>query len=310
MAEITVVGSTNIDLVATTDNLPKTGETVIGRDFQIFPGGKGANQAVGVARLGGHVNFISKIGFDDFGDRALENLQNYGVKTDYILREKSAPTGIALIEVEHSGQNRIVVVPGANARLTKADIGKFRHVLERSDVVLVQLEIPLETAGYVLEAGRRAHATVILNPAPAHDLPDSFFPNISIITPNETEASALTHLATNNVEKLALALRKKGVENVVLTLGSKGAYFQSNAERGEVPTWRMDAIDTTAAGDAFNAGLAVALAEGQSLKQAILFANAVGALSVTKMGAQPSMPGREDVLKLLNNESLHSMNLD
>ena len=160
MSVITVIGSTNIDLVATTAKFPETGETVIGNNFQVFPGGKGANQAVGIAQLRGEVNFITKIGHDDFGRNALENLENYGIKSDYILRDDEAPTGVALIEVDGEGRNRIVVVPGANARLSVADIQNLRQVIEKSDVILVQLEIPLETVGYILQLGHRANAKI------------------------------------------------------------------------------------------------------------------------------------------------------
>ncbi len=299
MSEITVIGSTNVDLVATTKKMPETGETVIGEKFHIYPGGKGANQAVGVARLGGKVNFITRIGDDDFGRTALENLEKYGVNTEYVLRDDEAPTGVALIEVDNQGQNRIVVVPGANARLSEENIQKFHRVIEKSDVVMVQLEIPLQTVGYILKFGRRSHANVILNPAPAHHLPDDFFPNVSVITPNETEAAALTRLPGARFHDMAQALRKKGVENVVITIGSKGAYLQTSEESQEIPTWKMKAVDTTAAGDAFNAGLAVALAEGRPMAQSVKFANAVGALSVTKNGAQPSMPNKEEVENLM-----------
>ncbi|MFZ5516097.1 MAG: ribokinase [Candidatus Zhuqueibacterota bacterium] len=299
MSKITVIGSTNIDLVAKAKRLPATGETVIGEAFQIFHGGKGANQAVGVARLGGDVRFITKIGADQFGQQARENQLRYGIAPDFILQDEQAPTGVALIEVDERGQNRIVVVPGANARLTVSDLEKLRPALETSDVILIQLEIPLETVGYILKTGRRANAAVILNPAPAHELPQDFFGAISVITPNETEAAAMTSLPAMQLTAIAEALRRKGVGTVVLTLGEQGAFFQSADESGEVPTWKMKAVDTTAAGDAFNAGLAVALAEGQKLPSAVRFANAVAALSVTKMGAQPSMPTRSDVEKLL-----------
>jgi len=297
--KITVIGSTNIDLVVKAEQLPAVGETVLGETFQIFHGGKGANQAVGAARLGGDVRFITKIGADPFGQQARDNLAGYGIAPDFILRDEQAPTGVALIEVDARGQNRIVVAPGANARLTVADLEEMRHVLESSDVILVQLEIPLETVGYILQTGRRANAMVILNPAPAQELPQEFFCNVSVITPNETEASAMTSLPATQVAAIAEALRRKGVGTVVLTLGEQGAFFQSANERGEVPAWKMHAVDTTAAGDAFNAGLAVALAEGRNLPSAVRFANAVAALSVTKMGAQPSMPARSDVEKLL-----------
>lgn len=299
MPIITVVGSTNTDLVVKVPRFPATGETIKGTDFQIFSGGKGANQAVAAARLGAQINFITKIGNDNFGKRELANLQQNGINTDYVIIDKHHPSGVALIEVDDPGRNRIVVVPGANQYLTCADIFPIKYMIENSDVVLVQLEIPMATVGYALELGAKSKAIVILNPAPADAIPADFYPNISIITPNETEAALLTNLQPEHVDRIAESLLKKGVNKVIITLGEKGAYFRSETESGEVAAFQVEPVDTTAAGDAFNAGLAVAIAEGLSLKDSVLFANATAALSVTKLGAQSSMPNREQVEKLL-----------
>lgn len=299
MPIVTIVGSTNTDLVIKAPHLPAIGETVKGNDFQIFPGGKGANQAVAALRLGAEVNFITKIGRDDFGNKALSNFRNEGIKTDYILFDEHRPSGTALIEVDNEGQNRIVISPGANDNLTVDDIKPIKHILENSDVLLVQLEIPIATVRYVMEVGANSGSIVILNPAPADLIPDEFFPNISIITPNQTEAALITGLKSEQYDEISDWLRGKGVDTVIITLGEKGAYFKSENDRGEVAGFKVKAIDTTAAGDAFNAGLAVAIAEGYSIRHAIRFASAAGALAVTKMGAQPSIPTRGDVEKFL-----------
>ncbi|MCU0642734.1 MAG: ribokinase [bacterium] len=299
MPIITVIGSTNTDLVAKVPRFPATGETIKGTTFQIFSGGKGANQAVAAARLGAQVNFITKIGNDNFGKRELANLKRNGVNTDCVIIDEQHPTGVALIEVDDSGSNRIVVVPGANHYLTREDIFPIKYRIENSDVVLVQLEIPMATVGYALELGAKSKAVVILNPAPADDIPADFYHNISIITPNETEAALLTKLQPEHVDRIAESLLKKGVNKIVITLGEKGAYFRNATKSGEVAAFQVEPVDTTAAGDAFNAGLAVAIAEGLSLKNSILFANATAALSVTTLGAQSSMPTRAQVERLL-----------
>ena len=299
MPIVTVVGSTNTDLVIKTPRLPNAGETVKGTGFQIFPGGKGANQAVAAARLGAEVNFITKIGRDDFGNQALANFKREGIKTDYILVDKNNPSGVALIEVDQTGQNRIVISPGANGNLTVDDIKPIKYVIKNSDVILLQLEIPLETVGYITEIGCTSGAIVILNPAPAEKIPLKFYQNISIITPNQTEATSLTGLESGKYDEIGDWLRQKGVDTVIITLGQKGAYYKSATNRGEVSGFTVKAIDTTAAGDAFNAALAVAIGEGSLLQDAIRFANAAGALAVTTMGAQPSMPKRSDVEKFL-----------
>lgn len=301
MAIVAVVGSTNIDLVVRTPRFPKAGETVKGSDFRIFHGGKGANQTVAASRLGVQVNFITKIGSDDFGKNALKNFQKEGIKSDYIIIDETFPTGVAFIEVDDEGQNRIIISPGANNNLKIDDITPIQHAIEEAGVVLVQLEIPLETVGYVMELAVRAGALVILNPAPAEQIPVQFFKDISIITPNESEAALLTQLDSDQQNAIYDFFRARGVQNLIITRGEKGACFITDTERGDVPGFHVRPIDTTAAGDAFNAGLAVAMSEDYSIRDAVRFANAVGALSVTTMGAQTSMPRREDVEKFLKN---------
>jgi ribokinase len=299
MPIITVVGSTNTDLVVKVPRLPLSGETIKGTDFQVFSGGKGANQAVAAARLGAHVNFITKIGNDNFGKRELANLKQNGINTNYVIIDEHHPTGVALIEVDDLGRNRIVVIPGANHHLTPEDIHPIKHVFENSDVVLVQLEIPMTTVGYALAAGAKSNAVVILNPAPAEEIPDEFYSNIAILTPNETEAALLTNLQPEHIGKMADSLLQKGLDKVIITLGERGAYFKDAIESGAVGAFQVKPVDTTAAGDAFNAGLAVAIAEGLSFEDALKFANATAALSVTRMGAQPSLPTRDEVENLL-----------
>jgi len=302
MAIVTVVGSTNTDLVIMTPRLPGAGETVKGSNFQIFPGGKGANQAVAAVRLGAEVNFITKIGRDDFGKKALENFQKEGIKTDHILVDDHHPSGMALIEVDQQGQNRIVISPGANDNLVIDDIKPIQAIIEKSDVILLQLEIPIATVGYVMEIGARSGSIIILNPAPADQIPIEFFKNISFITPNQTEAALLTGLTTCKNNEISSWLREQGVDTVIITQGEKGAYFNSGFDEGEVAGFKVKAIDTTAAGDAFNAGLGVAIAEGHPIRAAIRFANACGALAVTKMGAQSSLPSRVEIENFLKNQ--------
>lgn len=299
MPIITVVGSTNTDLVAQVPRLPLPGETIKGTDFQVFSGGKGANQAVAAARLGASVNFITKIGSDNFGKREFANLKQNGINTNYVIIDEHHPTGVALIEVDDQGRNRIVVIPGANHHLTPEDIHPKRHVIENCDVLLVQLEIPITTVGCAIAAGATSNTVVILNPAPAEEIPDEFYSNIAILTPNETEAALLTNMQLAPIDNMADALLKKGLNKVIITLGERGAYYKDACESGEAGAFHVEPVDTTAAGDAFNAGLAVAIAEGLSFKDALKFANAAAALSVTRMGAQSSLPTRHEVEKLL-----------
>jgi ribokinase len=293
---IIVVGSTNMDMVVHAHRLPLPGETVLGGDLIMAAGGKGANQAVAAARLGARVTFIARIGRDMFGKQALENFQREGLDPRYIIEDPDAPSGVALITVGPAGQNIITVAPGANNRLLPEDITRAAEVFAPARVVILQLETPIET---VLQAARQAKATgafVILNPAPAPTipLPAELYQLIDLITPNETEAHILT--GESSPESAARVLLDRKVASVIITLGKDGALLANGSQPLErIPGFSVKAVDTVAAGDCFNGALACALAEGQSLPQAIRFSHAAAAVSVTKPGAQPSLPTRNEV---------------
>ncbi|WP_210516014.1 ribokinase [Hymenobacter terricola] len=295
---ILVIGSANTDMVITTRYFPRPGETVLGEQFLINPGGKGANQAVAAARLGGQVTFITKFGTDLFGDQGRAQLLHEGIATDYILSDPDHPSGVALITVDEHGENSIVVAPGANGTLSAADLAGASQPFAECELVLMQLEIPLPT---VLAAARTAAGLgkrIILNPAPAQALPDELLRQLYLITPNESEAEILTSIAITDADSLeaaAQALLAKGVQNVVITLGGEGAFLRTPAEAQQLPTARTQPVDTTAAGDVFNGALAVALAEGEALPAAVAFANQAAAISVTRLGAQASAPYRHEL---------------
>lgn len=300
--KITVVGSSNTDLVAKTPKLPSPGETVIGSKFIIAPGGKGANQAVAIARLGGDVTFVAKLGMDDFGDQAIKNFKKDNINTDFIFRTPNSPSGVALIFVDDTGENVIVAVQGANAELLPEDVEKAKPVIEHSDALVLQLEVPLETVAYAVSIAKSARIPVVLNPAPGKKLDSDIIKLIDYLTPNETEAEILTEMEVIDditAKSAGLKLIEFGAENVIITLGKRGAMLITAKESKLIPGFNVSAVDTTAAGDAFNGGLAFAIASKRSIKDAIRFANAVAALSVTKMGAQPSMPFKSEVDEFL-----------
>jgi len=297
---IVVVGSSNTDLIVPAARLPTSGETILGGDLVMAPGGKGANQAVAAARLGAEVTFVARIGDDIFGRAALDNFQREGLKTDYVFRDASAPSGVALIVVGPNGQNLIAVAPGANGRLSLADIEVASPALAQARIVLLQLETPLETVLAAARAGPAAGSTVILNPAPAQQLPADLLRMANIITPNETEAALLTGSYGETPEAAAAELLAQGVETVIVTLGEAGVLVATAPDQmRRAPGFRVKAVDATAAGDAFNGGLAVALARGESLDSAIRYSQAVAAISVTRLGAQPSLPTEAEVQALL-----------
>ncbi len=301
-AQIVVVGSSNTDMIIKLKKIPKTGETVIGGKFTIASGGKGANQAVAAARAGGKVNFISRVGSDMFGDSSINGFIADGLNVANIIRDLEEPSGVALIFVDEEGENSIAVSSGANANLSPGDIYNIRNVICDADILLMQLEIPLETIESAAQIAVENNVRVILNPAPAQNLSDSLLKKISIITPNETEAEILTSVSVKNeedAERAAKVLMGKGISTVIITLGSKGAFVFSNTYKGLLPSYKVKAVDSTAAGDVFNGTLAVALSEGKGLKDSVNFANAAAALSVTKLGAQPSAPYKEDIHKML-----------
>jgi ribokinase len=305
---IVVVGSINIDLVAVTKRIPVVGETVIGSDFQIHPGGKGANQAVAVARLGYPVRLIGRLGNDTFGAELRTHLEKAGVDITGVSTSDGV-SGVAVIVVSGHGDNSIVLAPGANSKVTPEDIDANISILRSAGMVLAQLEIPLETVEYLARVCARENVPLILDPAPARDLPPGIFKDITWFTPNQTEAAF--YLGNKHLEsrpqtpsEMAKRFLSNGCRGVVLKMGSGGSYLESHGGIGSlVPAFFVHAIDTTAAGDAFNAGFATALMLGKSPLDSAAFASAVAAISVTRSGAQPSMPSMSEVEEFIKNES-------
>jgi ribokinase len=297
MKRIVVIGSTNTDMVVKAARIPAPGETILGGRFLMNPGGKGANQAVAAARLGGEVVFVAKVGDDLFGREAKALFAKEGIRTQYVLTDPCEPSGVALIMVDGKGENCISVASGANGTLTTADLEPARGEIEQAGLVLMQLETPVET---VLRAAQWAAAKgvpVVLNPAPACELPDELLSCLSMITPNESEAELLTGVKVTDEASAAAAsivLCAHGVKSVVVTMGSKGAFVFAEGRGKFVPAVKVQAVDTTAAGDVFNGALAVALTEGRPLAEAVGFAAQAAAVSVTRMGAQASAPYRNE----------------
>ena len=297
-AKIVVIGSFNADLTSYMARMPKPGETVHGDRFLTGAGGKGSNQAVAAARLGAEVSFIGLVGNDVFAELAYEIWDAEGVNRDFVSRDAEHATGVAPILVDSSGENMIVVVLGANLRHQPADIDAARERIAAADVLIAQLEINLDMVAYALETAKELGGTTILNPAPAAALPARTLQLADYLTPNETELETLSG-SGEDVEAAARRLLTRADQTAVVTLGAQGAQIVTGAGSSKVPTYEVDVVDTTGAGDAFNAGLAVALAEGMALKTAVHFANAAAALSVTKPGAAPSTPYRSEVDALL-----------
>lgn len=300
MKEILVIGSSNTDMVIKTKKMPAPGETVLGGPFLLNPGGKGANQAVAATRLGGKVTFVTKRGNDLFGNQTVGLLMREGIDTENIIKDPELPSGVALITVDGKGENSIVVAPGANSNLQPEDLPPLLFDCGRYEILLLQLEIPMITVEYSAVKASECGMKVILNPAPAPSQPlsDKLLENIWLLTPNEHEAEAITGLAIldeESADAAASAIIKKGAKNVIITFGAKGAYVRSDGYTGMVHGFRVKAVDTTAAGDVFNGALAVALAEGQPLEQAVKFANKAASISVTRMGAQASAPFRNEI---------------
>ena len=293
---ILVVGSSNIDLVASVDRLPSRGETVLGYRFAQSFGGKGANQAVAAARAGAEVAFLSKLGADANGRLIEQHLAAQGLSRPILLRDAEFPTGVAMILVDHSGENQIAVVPGSNGRLTPADLRQHRELIAGARVLLLQMEIPRETVFEALRLGRECGLTTILNPAPAAPLPSDLLRLVDILTPNESEAQVLTGSA--DPAEAARILTDRGVGTVVVTCGANGAFLTTGNDVTHIPGFLVVTIDSTGAGDAFNGALACAVAEGVPIKSAIVRANAAGALATTGRGAQESMPTKDDIEQL------------
>jgi ribokinase len=296
---ITVVGSYAAGLTMKVKNLPSIGETLLGTGYRVDYGGKGSNQAVGSARLGGRVHFIAKIGRDALGEMALRLYREEGIELTYIEQTSDAPTGVGFITVEATtGNNCIVIDPGANELLTALDVSGCAAAFRSASVVLTQLEIPVAAAEAAMRLGREARAITILNPAPARSLPPSVLQLIDILTPNQTEAKVLTGRNPHEIaepEELARELIRSGVRQVVMTLGERGALIVTQSLVRHVPAIKVSAVDTTGAGDAFNAGLAMALGSGASLEAAVEFAVITGGLAVTREGVIPSLPRRSEV---------------
>ena len=295
---VTVVGSANMDLIVKSPRIPAVGETILGTDFFMLPGGKGANQAVAAAKLGAKVHFVAKLGEDMYGTESLNNFNSVGIDTTNITRTKDAPSGVALINIDDTGRNQIVVVPGANAKLSPSDIQSAASAIEQSAVVVAQLEIQLATVLMAAELATKYDAQFILNPAPAQTLPAKLLAAADILTPNETEASLLTGIKVTDLDsarKASTKLLECGVKAVIITMGDQGFLLTTAKQNNFVKAIEVKAVDSTAAGDAFTGSLAAALAWGKSLEDAAYFANYVAALSVTKVGAQASMPTMKEV---------------
>lgn len=297
-SKILVIGSSNTDMVICTGHLPLPGETVIGGTFFMNPGGKGANQAVTVARLGGRVSFICKTGSDIFGHQANQLFNEEGIDTSYVFSDTKNPSGVALITVDTDAENCIVVAPGANAHLTPNDLKRSAEAVEAADIILLQLEIPMQTVEAAARMAYRLGKKVVLNPAPASKLSAGLLETLYAITPNETEAEAISGIRITDehtAEEAARKIASMGVCNVIITLGAKGALVFDGKHCEVVPAYKIQAVDTTAAGDVFNGALVVALSEGRTLPEAVRFACKASAISVTRVGAQNSVPYRTEV---------------
>ena len=295
---IVVVGSTNTDMVIKASHLPQPGETILGGTFFMSAGGKGANQAVAAARLGGDVCFIAKIGYDIFGRQSIELFEKEGIDTSFIVRDKVEPSGVALITVDDKGENCIVVAPGANGALNLDDINAAKKKIENASLLLMQLEVPVDTVEYVATIAAENRIRVILNPAPATKLSDELLRKISIITPNQKEAQMLTGIEVTDeasAKQAAISLRDKGIETVIITMGAMGAFVLHDNNFAMMEGHKVKVIDTTAAGDIFNGALAVALCEKKAVEDAVVFACKAAAISVSRLGAQASAPHRQEV---------------
>ena len=302
-SKIYVIGSSNTDMVVKSNFLPKPGETVIGDTFLMNPGGKGANQAVSACKLGADVTFITKVGNDMFGKKALNNFKKIGIKTDYIRIDKNNSSGVAIIMVDKSGENSISVAPGANNSLTIKDVNFIEEKLKADDYVLIQLEIPITVVEYLIEICNKLKVKLILNPAPFQKISDYHLSQVNTITPNEIETEYLSGIKVKDKEtakKASEILINKGIKNIIITMGEKGAFYKSSSFEGLIPTKKVSVIDSTAAGDTFNGALVAGLSMKMDMLTSIDFANNAATYSVTKLGAQSSAPSIND----LNNKFL------
>jgi ribokinase len=297
MAKILVVGSINMDLVVRVPHTPSPGETVLGGDFETFPGGKGANQAVAAARMGGDVTMVGRVGQDDFGNTLIKALVDDQIRTTHVIKDSQAATGIAMIAVAADGENSIVVASGANYQVSIEDINSTRELMREAEVLLVQLECPLEAVAAAVDLASAYEVPVVLNPAPAQSLSRTLLAQVAVLTPNEAELRLLSGEA--DMDRGIQKVLSWGVKHLVVTLGANGARVISAEMDRHLPAYEITAVDTTAAGDAFNGALAVALAEDKPLLEAVRYGMAAGALSATKRGAQPSLPTRDAVENFL-----------
>lgn len=299
---IVVIGSLNMDMVVRTSRAPSAGETLFGHNFALSAGGKGANQAASAARLGGEVSMIGRVGKDTFGSELLEIMRQEGINIEHISVSEKQATGVASIVLEEDGENRIIVVPGSNIELTVEDIQALEAVISQAQIVIMQLEMDLSMTEHAIAIAYKHGIPLILNPAPARALKDEMLSQVTYLTPNETEAGILSGITVDSLEsaeKAARVLLQKGVQNVIMTLGSKGALIVNHEGAKSVPGFKVKAIDTVAAGDSFNGALAQQLTLGKTLEEAVSFANAVGALAVGKQGAIPSLPRLSEVEEFL-----------
>ena len=302
MRQLTVLGSVNADHVLRVGSFPRPGETLHGQGYSVIAGGKGANQAVAAARLGANVSFIACVGDDSFGLNIRQEFEKDGINIDAVMIEKDTPTGIAMIQVAATGENSICISAEANACLTPQRIAAHTSIIEQADMLLLQLEVPMESIEYAAEIANKSGTTVILNPAPAQHLSDKLLKLIDIITPNETEAEILTGIKVFDAQSAQLAadaLHKKQIKTVLITLGSQGVWLSKEGEGSQIMGYKVDAVDTTAAGDTFNGAFLTALLEDKSLNEAVQFAHAAAAITVTGQGAQSSIPYRQDVTEFL-----------
>jgi ribokinase len=291
--KVVVVGSFMMDLVIKAERRPQKGETLVGQEFGMFIGGKGSNQAIAAARLGAEVTMIGRLGTDLFGDTFMSSLAQEKIDTRFIVRDAEVGTGVGTPVIDAEGDNSIIIVPRANMRLSVADVERAESAIAAADVLLLQLEVPIEASQRAAEIARTGGAKVILNPAPARELPDGFLAQVDILTPNEVETEFLSGVKvsdTTGAERAARILLGKGVSAVILTLGDRGALLLTPDVTKLIPAYKVNVVDTTAAGDAFCGALAMGLARGEKIEDAVAFANAAGALAVTVLGAAPSMP--------------------
>ena len=298
MKKIIVIGSSNVDMVVRTSHLPAPGETILGGEFFMNQGGKGANQAVAIKRLGGNLIFMAKLGNDVLGRQSVGYFKKEGIDTRYIALDEDSASGVALISVDDHAENSIVVASGANLLLNEQDVDKMLEEMCEGDILLMQLEIPLQTVEYAARKAFGKGVKVVLNPAPARSLPKELFRHLYMVTPNRIEAEMLTGIKIANdadVEKVAEEICAMGVKNVIITLGSKGCLIREEGVSYRIDAFKVEPVDTTAAGDTFNGALCVGLSEGMDLKQAAVMASKASSIAVTRMGAQSSIPYREEL---------------